>query len=475
LIEMVVRKSPDGIFAIDGTGSVTVWNPGMERLFGLPAAAVVGRLALEVLPHLAGVGEEAQLLRALEGEEVYVAERAFTAGGSGRMGFFEARYLPATGESGVVEGVIGFIRDVTGWKEAVHARLSTEARYQELFENANDMVYTLDLEGRITSLNKAAERMTGYTRNEALQMKLTELVAGEQRGAAEGFLERQLGGEAPGTLEVDIVTRGGSRLALEISSHLIRREGKAIGLQGIGRDVTERKKTEEALQQAKVKLEGWVRELEQRTREMTLLSEMGDMLRACITTEEAYSVIVRVAQQIFPVEVGALYVIGPSRNLVEAVALWGEEGLAERVFAPDDCWALRRGRVHWVEDAAVGLVCRHVREVPADGYLCVPMMAQSEALGVLHLTQPRETRGDTADGGEATAGGGDGGAHSDGAVESAVARDAAEPVDSGSTDGAVQSALHGGVARARAAEGRPRPAPPRADHAGVGSQRPIRL
>ncbi len=163
-------------------------------------------------------------------------------------------------------------------------------------------------------------------------------------------------------------------------------------MQGIARDITERKKTEEALQQAKQNLEAWVQELEQRTREMTLLNEMGDMLRACLTTEEAYSVIVRVAQQIFPVQVGALYVISSARNQVEAAAVWGDASLIERVFAPDECWGLRRGRVHWVEDSNSGLLCKHLHQPPPPGYLCVPMMAQSEALGVLYLTQPAEAR-----------------------------------------------------------------------------------
>jgi GAF domain-containing protein len=125
---------------------------------------------------------------------------------------------------------------------------------------------------------------------------------------------------------------------------------------------------------------------------MTLLSEMGDMLRACLTTDEAYTVIVRVAQQLFPGRDGALYVITSSRNLVEAVAVWGDASSIERVFAPDECWALRRGRVHWVEDSSLGLLCKHLPHPSPEGYLCVPMMAQSEALGVLYLSQPANLR-----------------------------------------------------------------------------------
>ena len=65
-------------------------------------------------------------------------------------------------------------------------------------------------------------------------------------------------------------------------------EGKRVAVQGIARDITKSKKTEAALQEANQKLEAWVNELEQRTREMTLLNDMGDILRACLSTEEAY-------------------------------------------------------------------------------------------------------------------------------------------------------------------------------------------
>ena len=162
------------------------------------------------------------------------------------------------------------------------------------------MVYTLDLEGNLTSLNKTAERIMGYARAEALQMKLAQFVAPESGDMLRRMMERQIAGESSSPYELEIITREGQRVALEINTHIISREGRPVGVQGIARDITERKKTEEALQQAKQKLEDWVHELEQRTREMTLLSEMGDMLRACLTTEEAYNVIVRVAQQIFP-------------------------------------------------------------------------------------------------------------------------------------------------------------------------------
>jgi diguanylate cyclase (GGDEF)-like protein/PAS domain S-box-containing protein len=260
--------------------------------------------------------------------------------------------------------------------------------YRELFENASDIIFTYNFEGRLISINRAVERILGYTRAEALQTNLVEIIAPEYSQLAKRMIDPQIGGEVPLNCELEIIGKGKSLIALGISTRPIFRGGKPVAVQGIARDITARKKTEADLQEANQKLEAWVNELEQRTREMALLNDMGDILRACLTSEEAYNVIVRVAQQIFPVEVGALYIISASRHTVESVAVWGDTTLAERTFAPPECWALRRGRMHYVENARSGLICRHIHHTPPEGYLCIPMMAQSEAIGVLHLMQP---------------------------------------------------------------------------------------
>ncbi len=260
--------------------------------------------------------------------------------------------------------------------------------YRELFENASDIIFTYNFEGRLISVNRAVERITGHTRAEALQTNLVDIIAPEYSQLAKRMVDPQAAGEVSLNCELEILAKDNSRIALGISTRPIFRGGKPVAVQGIARDITKRRKTEADLQEANQKLEAWVTELEQRTREMALLNDMGDILRACLTSEEAYNVIVRVAQQIFPVQVGALYIIAPSRNSVEAVAVWGDTELAERTFAPPECWALRRGRMHYVENSKSGLVCRHIHHAPPDGYLCIPMMAQSEAIGVLHLMQP---------------------------------------------------------------------------------------
>ena len=128
-------------------------------------------------------------------------------------------------------------------------------------------------------------------------------------------------------------------------------------------------------------------EREQRNREIVLLSELGGLLQTCDSIEEAYQVISRQGRKLFPDLSGAIYRLSASRTDLELVASWGEaEPWPDAdFFRPEDCWGLRLGRDHCVEDPAADLICRHVGEQNPPRYLCVPMMAQGEALGVLHL------------------------------------------------------------------------------------------
>jgi diguanylate cyclase (GGDEF)-like protein len=117
-----------------------------------------------------------------------------------------------------------------------------------------------------------------------------------------------------------------------------------------------------------------------------LIHEMGDLLQASISTTETCAIIRQFMEKLFPGESGALCMLNGSHNLLDAVAVWGEFQSAEGVFAPEDCWALRRGRTHSSEDSPTALRCAHLDKSNLAGTLCVPLMAVGESLGLLHLT-----------------------------------------------------------------------------------------
>ncbi len=130
----------------------------------------------------------------------------------------------------------------------------SEQALRELLENANDIIYTQDLNGNFTSVNKAAERITGYSRQEALRMNMADIVVPEDREMARSFTARKLAGEVlDRPYEVDIRTKEGKRLSVEVSTRLIVRDGKPVGVQGIARDITDRKRAEQDLRESEAK------------------------------------------------------------------------------------------------------------------------------------------------------------------------------------------------------------------------------
>src|SRR6266850_2341728 len=132
----------------------------------------------------------------------------------------------------------------------------SEWLFRELLENANDMIYTQDLSGQFTWINKATTDLTGYTLEEARAMRMQDIVAREHWPVAEEQARRkQTGDQARTTYEVDLVTKSGERLAVEVSTRLIYQQGKATGVQGMVRDISSRKRAEHNLQIQRAYLE----------------------------------------------------------------------------------------------------------------------------------------------------------------------------------------------------------------------------
>jgi two-component system, cell cycle sensor histidine kinase and response regulator CckA len=155
----------------------------------------------------------------------------------------------ATGENVSILNTFSRNSD-SGQFHAESALVEFEKHYAELFENANDIIFTLDLSGNCTSLNRAGEEYSGYARSEALRLNIMEVLPPEYTGSIKELLARVAGGETVRMLEVEMLTKEGRRLPLEVSAKAIYREGKPAGIQGIARDVSERKLLQRQLHQA---------------------------------------------------------------------------------------------------------------------------------------------------------------------------------------------------------------------------------
>jgi diguanylate cyclase (GGDEF)-like protein/PAS domain S-box-containing protein len=281
-------------------------------------------------------------------------------------------------------------REIMRFEEDLHTALrNNEARYRTLSNLISDFVLAITIAPsgmhRLSWASGALAAITGYEPG-APQMRngLEQVIHPEDRSIWEAHCQRVTGGESD-ECELRIVTGSGETRWLQLSSQpdINQRPLRQIIL--AARDITVRKEAEAELQRANEQLKRWVANLEQRTREMTLLNEMGEWLQTCQTSEEAYGVIAQFAVQLFPATSGALYARREQTDNVEIVAGWGEERPEEQSFTLSDCWGLRRGRTYMLQEAGGGIRCRHLPELARAGSLCIPLSAQGETLGLLHL------------------------------------------------------------------------------------------
>jgi len=134
--------------------------------------------------------------------------------------------------------------------KAENVARESEKRYPELLENANDMIYVHDLEGNFISWNRKAEDLSGYKMSETKALRIMDLVAPEDRALAEEMLAKKLTGRGSAPYTLRLVSKEGKRHEVEVSSRLLYENGRATGVQGIARDLTERRRLEAELLQA---------------------------------------------------------------------------------------------------------------------------------------------------------------------------------------------------------------------------------
>jgi diguanylate cyclase (GGDEF)-like protein/PAS domain S-box-containing protein len=276
----------------------------------------------------------------------------------------------------------------------------SEAKFASIFRFCPDAISLSTVaEGRFVDVNASFLRVTGYTTEAVLSRTASELPVWAHPADREKLIEHARTGKGRGGLEIDFRTRSG-----EVRTSLCFTELITLGddecLLMLARDISERKRVAAMAEEANDHLRRSVAELERQTREISLLNDMSDLLHSCMTIPEAAAIVVQFAHKLFPNEAGALCLLSDNGSLVEAAGTWGNLAPEECLFKPSECWALRRGRAHVSDDASeaggdlMALRCPHLTTPGPAFSICVPMMAQNETLGLLHVRHPAGPRED---------------------------------------------------------------------------------
>ena len=391
LLHATLESTADGILVVDLGGKIVSFNRKFLDLWRISDAIVATGDDQQVLTSVvdqvkmpeAFLSKVKKLYEHPEEESFDVLEFK-----DGR--FFE-RYSKPQRLGEKIAGRVWSFRDIS---ERIQAETDLERlrlQLEMILNSAGEGVFGLDLSGNVTFINPAALTLSGYEKNELFGQHIHKLLH-YQRPDGTPYPEDEcpicrtlIDGEGRRVSDDVFWTKAGKPLPVEYVSSPLGANGRLAGAVAVFRDITERKQWEEDLQTANTQLQRLVSETEERNRHMTLLHEMSDVLQACQTSKEAYNTTAHFASKFFPSYGGGLYMLNNSKNLFEKVVTWGESPSLEPLFIPDECWALRLGREHLVEDPASGLLCQHVSHPLPAGYLCMPLMAQGEAIGILHL------------------------------------------------------------------------------------------
>jgi diguanylate cyclase (GGDEF)-like protein len=122
-------------------------------------------------------------------------------------------------------------------------------------------------------------------------------------------------------------------------------------------------------------------------REIKLMSELSEWLQSSSSLEELFHMVSRFLTVLLPNSSGAIYVYSNSRDVLDGACAWNGAKL-EAHIRPDACWGLRRGRAYVYGENEVNFSCEHVEPQDDQAYICLPILAHGETVGLMHLVPP---------------------------------------------------------------------------------------
>jgi len=267
--EAIFSSITDAVVFTDMQRRVLMANPAVKTVFGYDPDEVIGQSAEIFYPDRSSyekVGREIYLNLARSGHQPFEVQYRRKDGS-----FFYAETLGTQVKDihGNVIGLIGIHRDITERKLAEAALHESEERFRRIAETSVDLIFQLDPDGRVSYCSPAI-RSFGYGAENVMGRSFAEFIPPGELPSAHAALQRVNAGESLNLFELSVLRPDSSVVICEISATPIMKNGTVIGIQGIARDITERKQAAEELQRAHDELE---ERIQVRTSELAALND----------------------------------------------------------------------------------------------------------------------------------------------------------------------------------------------------------
>ena len=250
--QQILESSGEGIFQTTPDGRFIIANQALARMFGFESAEELINTRTDITRQHYVEPQKREEFKRLFEENGFVRKFEYQVyRKDGSKIWISENVRPVRDNSGTVVYYEGTVQDITERKHAEDQLRESEERYRELFENAKDAIYVHDLGGTYTAVNRAAEKLSGYTRDEVLGKHFADFFPAEQLQQLRESMCRKLAEQGETTYETELIARDGRRVPVEVSSRLIHENGVAIGVQGMAHDITERKHAEDELRRQK--------------------------------------------------------------------------------------------------------------------------------------------------------------------------------------------------------------------------------
>jgi len=240
----LLMLSHEPMFAWKLDGAIEFWNAGAERLYGFAPNETVGHSSHSLLQTKHPI-ELAELRSQLRNKRYWAGELRHLCK-DGRKVIVDSR-MQLLGDNTVLE----VNRDVTQFKALLATLQESEQRLRSvaaIVESSDDAIVSKNLDGVITSWNKGAERIFGYSAEEAIGQPITIVIPHDRLDEEPAFLTRIRRGERIDHFETIRQQKNGSLIAVSLSVSPVKNaEGKIVGAAKIARDITEQKRSQERI------------------------------------------------------------------------------------------------------------------------------------------------------------------------------------------------------------------------------------